>query len=124
MRPATNNRDCSSRDEFIQRLRRLGASLGMTFRRESAQNGTVEEVQPLFLSCPRDDWIKAFGEPHQIRTRRDSETGKSVQMWEYVCYEGPIQFVCHPFALSSGSEWVVMQQLLRFIPYLARRTVG
>ncbi len=55
-----------SRDGFLQALRSIGASGGVTYCHTLMGQPGTEEVHSGFLSCPRDVWVQAFGEPENV----------------------------------------------------------
>ena len=92
-RSAQDGRFC--REDFLQALRAMGATGGVTH----SQVGTpdTEEVHGGFLSCSREAWVQAFGEPENVVAREDQETRGAPDTWCYRCTDGPVTCVGHLF---------------------------
>jgi hypothetical protein len=99
------------RESFQPRLRRLGANVGVSYCRHDAECDGVQEVQTLFVSCPREEWVAQFGEPQHVRQCFDPHAGRWRQDWEHALADGRIRCVGDMFTRSSGRDWVIVRRL-------------
>jgi hypothetical protein len=97
-------------DCFLQGLRRLGGSVGVNYCRCGAPCEGVRDVQAVFVSCPRDAWVREFGEPQGVQRRFDSATGKWIWSWEQQMSDGPARCVGQFFERCPGNDWIIVRQ--------------
>ena len=62
-----------SRDGFFQALRAMGATGHVTYCHSPMGTSDTEEVHSGFLSCPREAWVQAFGDPETVVHHEDQE---------------------------------------------------
>ncbi len=102
-----------SREDFLLSLNRLGANLGVRYYRASEDGTGIEEVQAVALSCTRDAWVGAFGEPEEIKEYHDTMTAgflRSCHCWKQQCVEGVVKCIGRLFdRLPDGSRVIVLQ---------------
>ena len=71
----------ASRDELVDILRLLGATMSVPHRRVS---GCVwYDVQPIFLRCKRQTWEEAIGELDEITRRYAPKLARWFSTWEH-----------------------------------------
>lgn len=99
------------RESFTPKLRRLGANVGVSYCCRDAAHDGVQEVQTLFVSCPREEWVAQFGEPERVRKCFDPQTGRWRQDWEHSLPDGRIRCVGDFFMRSSSCAWVIVRKL-------------
>ena len=99
------------REEFVRALRQLGGNIGLAYCSSGGTNRAVEHVQSVFLSCPLEDWVKAFGRPRHVSRRREPSTGKEIDSWEEPSPQGAVRCDGHLFERSAGHQWVVVQRV-------------
>jgi hypothetical protein len=116
-------------DGLLRTLRRLGGSVGVSYCCHGDVTGDIREVQTVFVSCPREAWVRAFGEPQQLRPHFDATSGKWIQCWEHPLPTGVLHCVGQIFKRPPGDDWVVVKQLIassasRSFPLPACRTTS
>ncbi len=102
--------DC---DDFLQMLRRLGGSAGVNYCCCNAQNGRIQEVQVVFVSCPRKAWVEKLGEPQHVYSHFDATSGRWIRSWEQPLPQGQIRCIGHFFTRVPATAWVIVKQLQR-----------
>ncbi len=102
-----------SRGEFLRRLSRLGANLGVRYYRANQDRTGIDEVQAVALSCPQDAWVGAFGEPERITEYCETVTARSLracQCWEHQCVDGMAKCIGRLFErLPDGSRLILLR---------------
>lgn len=94
---------------LLPALRRLGASTGVNYCRHDDCGGGIQEVQAVFVSCPRDAWVREFGEPQHLSTYFDGTSGRWISRWEHELPQGRIG--CLGQFFRRESDWIVVRQL-------------
>jgi hypothetical protein len=97
-------------DFFTRMARRLGGSVGVNYCCRDRRGG-VQEVQTVFLSCPREAWVENFGEPQHVRKHFDIRSGKWLRAWEQQLPDGPVCCVGQFFERSPGANWIIVRRL-------------
>jgi hypothetical protein len=96
---------------LLQTLRNLGGSLGVNYCCRESHGRGIQEVQAVFVSCPRRAWIKAFGRPRHVRRHFDAAQEKWLWTWQQQIGEGVLRCVGHIFERSPGRPWMVVKQV-------------
>jgi hypothetical protein len=96
---------------FLQMLRQLGGSVGVSYCCRDARGGGIQEIQAVFVSCPRNAWVQLLGEPKDIRKYFDAASGRWIWSWEHSLPEGSVRCRGLFFTRSPGSDWIVVKQL-------------
>ena len=100
-----------SRDGFLQALRLIGATGGVTYCHTLVGQPGTEEVHSGFLSCPRKVWVQAFGELENVVHREDPGTRSPPDAWCYECTDGPVTCVGHLFERCPDQEWMIVKKV-------------
>jgi hypothetical protein len=92
-------------------LRRLGASTGVRYCRHDDCGGGIQEVQALFVSCPREAWVREFGQPQHVVEYFDAACGKWVSRWQHDLPQGRIGCTGQIFRRATDDDWIVVRQI-------------
>jgi len=95
----------------IPALRRLGGSTGVSYCRHDQRHGGIEEVQSVFVSCPRDAWVREFGQPQNLCQHLDGSCGKWMWSWDHQLPEGRLHCVGQLFQRAASNDWIIVRQL-------------
>jgi hypothetical protein len=103
-----------SHDEFIRRLRQLGASVGTVSCVLRPRISSVQVVRPVFASCSLQTWTRTFGAPEGITDEQDVLGPSAYQVWEQRCGEGPVTCMGQVFNRGTGPAWVIVREIRFF----------
>lgn len=95
---------------LVPALRRLGGSMGVNYCCHDDHRGGIQEIQTVFVSCPRAAWVEEFGEPQRLCERFDFTTNKWTWSWEHQLPQGRIRCVGHFFRRSATTDWIIVRQ--------------
>jgi len=96
---------------LINAVRHLGGSVGVNYCCRDARGGGVQEVQTVFISCPREAWVGEFGEPQNIHQYFDVTGRKWFRNWEHHLPVGRVRCTGHFLERSPGFEWIIVKRL-------------
>ena len=105
-----------TRNDFVRRLRRLGAVKGARYCRPADAGGTIEEVLTVFLSCSRRNWVECLGEPQSLARSRDTVAcpgcpGFCCCTWQQPCSDGLVLCDGSLCERQRGRPWIVLRRL-------------
>jgi hypothetical protein len=110
--PATmHHTSAEERHAFpLPALRRLGGSLGVTYCCHDERQGGIQEIQTVFVSCPRAAWVAEFGEPQRLSEHFELASGKWIWSWEHQLPQGRIRCVGQFFRRSATCDWIIVRR--------------
>jgi len=95
---------------LVPALRRLGGSMGVNYCCHDGHRGRVQEIQTVFVSCPRAAWVEEFGEPQRLCEHFDFTSNKWAWSWEHQLPQGRIRCVGQFFRRSATTDWIIVRQ--------------
>lgn len=108
----SENRRRQSRGEFFDALRTLGAQFSPLSLNPRSRTGSGRQAYMVFVSCPRDAWVRAFGEPQQVTEHYDLLMHIPFHAWQQPSPNGPVTCTGHLFERSPGCNWVTVARVI------------